>query len=299
MEISFRQIHLKWHCDSICRCVSFPNTKQTEQSCKKLFVIVAIINCILTAVLIVTTYYWKWHVRSLTSSGNTDETRLCLKCEKIFVHPIDDENILNDLERTNNGTKCCTKNTSQLKHLVHQFLERNHRIHMAKEGLIIPQCHDDTNEEKPAGRLVGVDHNRRGTDYEDRHTLQWQNERDYSYQTPGVKFTNGQLQITTPGYYWFNSRVTFRDTNTTIWNDRYAFFHTIYRRSAEYPLRKDSKLVEAGKTRCKLRSVFADRSSFIGDIAYFKKGESIIVKVSHPEMVSSSATDSFLEVRLY
>ncbi|KAK3605584.1 hypothetical protein CHS0354_005891, partial [Potamilus streckersoni] len=49
------------------------------------------------------------------------------------------------------------------------------------------------------------------------------------------------------------------------------------RRSAVYPLREDLKLVEAGKTRCNLQSGFNDRSSFIGDIAYFKNGERIIV----------------------
>ncbi|KAK3590789.1 hypothetical protein CHS0354_038727 [Potamilus streckersoni] len=50
-----------------------------------------------------------------------------------------------------------------------------------------------------------------------------------------------------------------------------VLYHTIFRRSTEHPLRDDWKLAEAGQTLCKLRSGFTDRSSFIGDIAYFKK----------------------------
>ncbi|KAK3590787.1 hypothetical protein CHS0354_038725 [Potamilus streckersoni] len=297
METGYGQIQFKKHQTRKCMLwCTFPTNRENVQSYKTLFCVAFTTNCILMAALLMTAYYWKCQVQT---SWDTTDKQMCLKCEDISVHPLDDTILLEDFQRKDNGTKCCTKDKSHLKHLVHQFLERNHRLYVAKEGITIPKCTDHTNEKKPACRVVGIDRTWTGTDYDDRHLLRWLNIADDYYQNPGVTFTNGQLKIITPGFYWFNSRVTFRDTNVTISKGSIAFFHTIFRRSAEYPLREDWKLVESAKTRCKLQSDFTDRISFLGDIAYFKKGESVIVKVSHPEMVSLSARDSFLEVHLY
>ncbi|KAK3590796.1 hypothetical protein CHS0354_038735 [Potamilus streckersoni] len=265
-----------------------------------LFCVVVIDNCILSVILIVIVCFWKSSIKSLIASGQVEELRgFCLKCQDISFHPLDDLDLLDRFKRKNNGTDCCVKSSSEAKHLVHQFLERNHRISKAKAGHVIPKCSNDQNVEKPTGRVVAVDFDQTGIPIEERHLIRWLNTETGSYTNSGVKFIDGQLEITTPGYYWFNSRVTFKDTNTSFADDRFAFFHTVYRRSVEYQLREDYKLVEAGETRCKFQSGFTYRSTFIGDIAYFRKGERIIVKVSQPEMISLSPYDSFLEVHLY
>ncbi|KAK3611480.1 hypothetical protein CHS0354_039091 [Potamilus streckersoni] len=272
--------------------------REREHAYMKLFITAFIINLILTATLSVIVYYWKCQV-SIFTEQNEEHQRFCLNCESLSVHPNEDYTLLKDFERIDNSTKCCAKNTLEVKYLVNQFLERNHRISKARDELFIPRCSSDAIAEKPAGRVIGVDLAKTVMDNNEKQVLRWLNTEEGSYQTPGVTFVDGQLEITTSGYYWFNSRIIFRDTNTTFADDNFAFFYTIYRRLADYPLREDLKLVEAGTTRCKLRSGFTDRSIFVGDIAYIRKGERIIAKASNPEIISLAPHASFLEVRLY
>ncbi|KAK3590797.1 hypothetical protein CHS0354_038736 [Potamilus streckersoni] len=254
--------------------------------------------CVLSVFLIFAHLFIVLYLKNQTPTKSSTQIKdlhhLCLECQDLMVHPIDDMESLRNFETNGDNKTCCTKDNLQVKHLVHQFLERNHRISKATEGIDFPKCVDHDKGQKPAGRVIGVDQYQ--TD-EEGHLLKWLNNINGSFQNPGVTFTDGQLEIAETGYYWFHSHVTFNDT--IFPSEHFAFLHNVFRRPANYPSEKDMKLTEAVIGRCKLLAGFTDRRSFLRDIAYFKKGDRIIVKVSNPEMLSRTPDDSFLEVHLY
>ncbi|KAK3605582.1 hypothetical protein CHS0354_005889 [Potamilus streckersoni] len=279
------------------------NDKQkdsTEKIWKVAAVVMLVINVILLISILVVTITWR-NDRLAEDIYKKQDPIMCLPCEDVYPHQEDLQENPEGFEKRPEGNKtiCCGHASKHLDQLVSLYTEKAHQKERNLKMLLSNpyKCNEGTQVDKPSAHLVGVTKSLQ--DMHEHHMLKW-NQTCKLSNINGIEYKDGKLRVTTSGFYYIYSQVTYQDDrNSFPYNDNdIVLHHSIHKEYNDGGDTSREKLMESSQSRCQIVGDKSNKTSYIGAVFYLKENDHIQVKVSHPPKLLLSENSNYFGMYL-
>nr|QJF53972.1 tumor necrosis factor l [Sinohyriopsis cumingii] len=259
-----------------------------------------LVNVILLVCILAVTIMWRVE-RGREAIDIQQEQDMCLPCEDVYHHSDDERENPEGFEKRTEGNKtiCCAHVSKLLDRLVYLYTEKAHQKERNLKMLISNpyKCSEGTQVVKPSVHLVGVTKSLQ--DMHEHHMLKW-NQTGKLSNINGVVYEDGKLRVSSPGYYYIYSQITYQDHRDSFpYNDNdIVLHHSVHK---EYNGGGDTtreKLLESSQSRCQIIGDKSNKTSYIGAVFYLKENDYIHVRVSHPPKLLPSEHSNYFGMYL-
>ena len=103
---------------------------------------------------------------------------------------------------------------------------------------------------------------------------------------------HGRFVVPKSGFYYIYSQITFIEQQPAA--DDVTLSHSVHRQNGEFK----EKLLESVRSKCKLQTGSSNSSNYVGAVFFVNKGDGILVKSSHAEMIYYSPNANFFGMHM-